>query len=129
MSEINFHPASPILRVSNLDASLKYYVECLGFSIDWNHEGFFASVSRGPANIMLSENDQGVFGSWIYIGVGDVARLHDELTNTGAIIKLAPKNYPWGMEIHVADTDGNVIRFGSDCDETRDFDDWVAWYE
>ncbi len=128
MTEINFHPTSPILRVSDLEASLKYYVECLGFSIDWNHEGYFASVSRGPANIMLSENDQGVFGSWIYIGVGDVVRLHDELINAGAIVKLPPRNYPWGMEIHVADPNGNVIRFGSECDKTRDFDEWVAWY-
>ncbi len=129
MSEINFHPASPILRVSNLDASLKYYTERLEFKIDWNHEGYFASVSRGHANLMLSENDQSAFGTWVYIGVGDVRRLHTEFENAGAIIKLPPRNFPWGMEIHVADPDGNVIRFGSEQDDSIEFDEWVMWYE
>jgi hypothetical protein len=69
MSEINFHASSPIFRVSNLSQSIDYYVNKLGFSVDWNHEGVMASVSRLAANLMLCENDQGNFGTWVYIGV------------------------------------------------------------
>ncbi len=128
-NEINFHPSSPIFRVSDLRASLTYYLDVLGFGLDWNYEGFFASVSRGPANLMLSENDQGKFGSWAYIGVGEVDRLHEEFSGRGAIIKLPPRNFSWAKEIHVADPDGNVLRFGSEPDESRPFDEWVSWYE
>lgn len=126
---MNFHASSPILRVADLAKSLDYYNNVLGFATDWGHESGFASVSRQAANIMLCENDQGNPGSWVYIGVGDVVRLHDEFVGKGAIIRLPPTNYTWAMEIHVADPDGNVIRFGSEPDATRPFDDWVSWYK
>lgn len=128
MNEMNFHASTPILRVRSLDESLRYYNDLLGFATDWSFEGVMASVSRGAASIMLSENDQGQFGSWVYIGVGDVVRLHEEMVSKGAVIKLPPSNFSWAMEIHVSDPDGNVIRFGSDPDRSRPFDDWVAWY-
>ncbi|MEZ5308259.1 MAG: glyoxalase superfamily protein [Pyrinomonadaceae bacterium] len=128
MKQINFHPSTPILRVGNLNASLDYYVQNLGFSIDWRHDSGFASVSRQAANLMLSENDQGRFGSWVYIGVGDVKFLYTEFSERKALVKLPPSNYPWAMEIHVADIDGNVIRFGSEPDPESEFSDWVDWY-
>ena len=128
MEPINFHAASPIFRVSDLEKSLAYYNRVLGFATDWNYEGFFASVSRGSANVMLSQNDQGTFGAWVYIGVGDVVRLHEEFVGSGAIIKLAPANFSWAKEIHIADPDGNVIRFGSEPDPAP-FDEWICWYD
>lgn len=128
ISEINFHASSPILRVSDLNNSLDYYVNKLGFSIDWKAENVIASVSRMQANLMLCENDQGKFGSWVYIGVGDAEKLHDELKAQEAIIKLPPTNYPWAMEIHVGDPDGNILRFGSAPKNDLPFTDWVCWY-
>lgn len=129
MSEINFHASSPIFRVSNLEKSLDYYVNKLGFSIDWNHETGMASVSRLAANLMLCENDQGNFGTWVYIGVGNAEKLHEELTTKDAIIKLPPTNYEWALEIHVADLDGNVLRFGSRPKSGTSFVNWVYWYK
>ena len=32
----------------------------------------------------------------------------------GVKIRMAPTNYPWALEMHVEDPDGNVIRFGSE---------------
>ena len=129
MSEINFHASSPIFRVSNLAESLDYYVNKLGFSVDWSFGNHVASVSRQAANLMLCENDQGNFGTWVYIGVGDAEKLHDELKANDATIKLPPTNYSWAKEIHVGDLDGNVLRFGSESDENMPFSDWVFWYQ
>jgi uncharacterized glyoxalase superfamily protein PhnB len=48
----------------------------------------------------------------------DVDRLHADVVRRHAIIKMPPTNMPWGLrEIHVADPDGNVMRFGSAIDE------------
>lgn len=110
----NFHPASPILRVSDLNASLDYYVKVLGFSIDWEHEAKIASVSRDRCNLMLCEGDQGHPGAWVWIGVADAAKLHDEYVKSGAKIRIPPTNYPWALEVHVEDLDGNVLRLGSE---------------
>ena len=44
--------AIPILRVTNFDASIEYYVRQLGFSLEWRTEGM-ASVRRDRTAIML----------------------------------------------------------------------------
>ena len=64
--------------------------------------------------IYLSEGDQGHPGTWAWIGVEDVAALHEEYVNSGATILEAPRNYAWAYEMQVADPDGHVLRFGSE---------------
>lgn len=107
-----FGPAAPILRVASVRASLDYYVNVLGFKVDWD-EGYIASVSRGRCCIFLSE-DQANPGAWMWIGVPDAAALHEELTAKGAKIRHPPTNYVWAYEIQVEDLDGNVLRLGSE---------------
>jgi catechol 2,3-dioxygenase-like lactoylglutathione lyase family enzyme len=70
-----FWRATPILRVHSLEASVGYYINVLGFRIDFQDPGIFASVSRGEATLFLCEGDQGHPGSWVYIGVADCAAL------------------------------------------------------
>jgi catechol 2,3-dioxygenase-like lactoylglutathione lyase family enzyme len=109
-----FHPASPVLRVRNLAASLEYYVTRLGFRVDWEAAAGSASVSRDRCHLMLSEGDQGHPGAWVWIGVADVEPLHAEYVAAGVIIRHPPTNYPWALEMQVLDPDGNVLRLGSD---------------
>ena len=123
--EINFHPASPIFRVNSLIESLAYYKNKLGFTQDWIHEGIFASVSRGKANIMLCVGDQGQGKAWIYIGVGSAELLYGEYKSKNAIIRQRPTNFPWALELQVEDIDGNVIRFGSEPKKNVPFGPWL----
>ena len=119
----NFGPASPILRVADLRASVDYFVNVLGFSIDWEYPAI-TSVSRDRCCIFLSQGDQGTPVSWMWIGVADVEALHGELTAKGAKIRQPPTNFPWALEIQVEDLDGNVMRFGSDPIEGRPYGPW-----
>lgn len=123
--EINFHQASPILRVNNLSKSIDYYLTKLGFTLDWKHENNFASLSRGRANIMLCEGDQGQGKAWIYIGIGDTERLYQEYELSGAIIRQKPTNFSWALEMQIEDLDGNVIRFGSETKNNMPFGPWL----
>jgi catechol 2,3-dioxygenase-like lactoylglutathione lyase family enzyme len=107
--------ATPILRVADLDASLRYYIDVLGFALQWRWDPL-ASVVRGSASLMLSEGDQGQPGTWVWIGVSDADALHEELEARGALIRHPPTNYPWARELQVADPDGHVLRMGSDAD-------------
>jgi len=125
---IKFECTSPILRVGNLAASLAYYTQALGFQIDWNHEGIFASVSRQRCNLMLCEGDQGHPGAWVWLGVSDCGRLHREFTARGAIIRNPPTNFPWAYEMQVADPDGNVLRFGSESVTGQPYGPWLDMY-
>jgi catechol 2,3-dioxygenase-like lactoylglutathione lyase family enzyme len=108
-----FEVASPILRVTDLAASLRYYTEVLGFQQEWGGNDF-ACVTRDNVAIYLSEGDQGHPGTWAWIGVADVAALYDEYRDSGATILGPPENFPWALEMKVSDPDGHVLRFGSD---------------
>lgn len=124
---VEFENLSPILRVASLAASLEYYVNVLGFRIDWQ-AGAIASVSRDRCAIFLSERDQGHPGSWLWMGVGDVEALHADYAGRGAKIRVPPTNYPWALEMHVEDLDGNVLRLGSEPKEDQPFGEWVDMY-
>jgi hypothetical protein len=50
--------------------------------------------------------------------------LYDELKAKGARIHHPPRNYPWSLEMHVEDLDGNVLRMGSDPKEDQPYEDW-----
>ena len=108
-----FGPPAPIFRVSSVRAGLVYYVDRLGFSVDWDETGI-VSVSRDRCNIFLCEWDQGQPASWAWIGVRDVEALHRELASRGARIRQPPTNFPWALEMQVEDFDGNVLRLGSE---------------
>ena len=113
----------PILRVARLEPSVAYYVGRLGFRVDWRAGGT-ASVSRDGKAIMLCEGAQGNAGTWVWVGVEDCAALHRELGAQGADIRMPPANFPWALEMHVADPDGHVLRFGSEPLADRPFVTW-----
>lgn len=121
---IAFKGVVPILRVQNLAASIAYYVNVLGFELDWEDEGVFASVSRGSCGIFLCEGGQGHTGSWVWVGVSDVDVLHEELRGRGARIRQPPTNFWWACEMQVADPDGNVLRMGSHSKPDQPYGPW-----
>ena len=64
--------------------------------------------------IFMCQGCQAPRGAWTMVFASNIDRLHEELVGRKAIIKMPPTDMPWGLrEMHVADPDGNVIRFGS----------------
>jgi catechol 2,3-dioxygenase-like lactoylglutathione lyase family enzyme len=117
--------AIPILRVEDLAASLEYYTKSLGFRLDWQ-AGNFASASRDRCSLMLTEDEQGHAGTWLWVPAADVEKLHTEWLASGAMIRQGPTNFPWGsLEIQVTDPDGHVLRFASDGKEGMPFGPWM----
>jgi len=113
-TQVRFEGAQAILRVENMPAALRFYVDVLGFrNVSWGTDEF-TGISRDRANIFLCQGGQGRGGAWIWIGVEDVEKLHEECKARGVTIRMPPTNYPWALEMHVEDPDGNVIRFGSE---------------
>jgi catechol 2,3-dioxygenase-like lactoylglutathione lyase family enzyme len=122
---VEFEGVTPILRVRELVASVRYYVDVLGFSVDWQEPGVIASVSRGRCGIFLCEGDQGHAGGWIWAGVEDAGRLFEEYQKSGARIRHPPTNYAWAYEMQVEDPDGNVLRLGSEPREDEPVGEWL----
>ncbi len=116
--------AVPIFRVENLDASITYYVECLGFQVQWRGDPL-ASLVRDRMSVMLSQGDQGHAGTWVWVAVDNVDELWEELRARGALLRHPPTNYDWGSrECQVTDPDGHVIRFGAESNSEEPLGDW-----
>ena len=116
-----FEGSTPILRVTNMSASVQYYVEVLGFkNATWGNDDF-TSVNRDRAGIYLCRAGQGHAGTWVWVGVEDVEALYEEYKAAGAKIRHPPENYPWAVEMKIEDPDGHVLRFGSEPKEDQPF--------
>jgi len=114
-----FGPPVPVFRVKDVNASVAYYVDSLGFELRWRASHGFACVARDRCSIFLTSDSQSQPRMWIWIGVPDVPALHAKLALSGAKIRNPPNNFEWALEMQVEDLDGNVLRIGSDPQEDQ----------
>ena len=109
---VRLEGSQAIFRVENIKIALRFYVDVLGFeNASWGTDEF-TSISRDRAAIYLCRGAQGRGGAWIWIGVEDVEKLHEECRAREVTIRLPPTNYSWALEMQVEDPDGNVLRLG-----------------
>ena len=123
-SEYRIENIAPILYVEDMQRSLSFYVDILGFrNADWGDDNF-TSVSRNNSGMYLCKGGQGQPGTWVWIGFdGDIHQLHDALKSKGVKIKLPPTNFSWAFEMQVLDPDGHILRFGKEPNENEPFAD------
>lgn len=115
MGPNRFEGVTPILNVASVPAAIAYYIEKLGFTLDWDWGSppVLASVKRDEVCLFLCEGAQGGKGMWLSVFVQDVDALHAEYQARGAIIRQEPANFPWGMrEMNVQDLDDHRLRMG-----------------
>lgn len=109
----------PILRIFDVAKAREFYVEFLGFTVDWEHqfEGVapvYMQVSRGGLTLHLSEHHGDCCpGATVFVWMTDLEAFHAEIT---------ARNYRYlrpGVEttfydarcMEVIDPFGNRIRF------------------
>ncbi|MEM7695832.1 MAG: VOC family protein [Pseudomonadota bacterium] len=125
MDEPVLHGAT-IVPVRDVARSMRFYVEVLGFSVDFmRDDGGFAIVRRGPVGVQLTQTDDiGALEATanniaIYITVRNLDAFYTALAPNLASLpegRLRPPfNQPYGMrEFHVKCPDGCLLFFASD---------------
>jgi len=112
-------PAVPILRIFDRDKAVEFYVDYLGFGLDWEHGGhadhspLYAQVSRGRAVLHLSEHHGDASpGGAALIALDDVTALHDELlARPYDFARPGVRDEDWGRVMVVVDPFHNRIVF------------------
>jgi hypothetical protein len=95
---MRFHPVIPILRSFDETKAREFYIDWLGFEVDWEHRfepgtPLFMQVSRGDCVLNLSEHHgDATPGSTLRIRVDELEAFHAELQTRPY------KNYRPGLE-------------------------------
>ena len=115
---------NPSLDVQNLPESIRYYVEVLGFEL-YIETPNLGIVERDGHQIHLRQGGSDSAAARVWIGVEDIAVLHERYRERSVKIKQEPTNYSWAYQMIVEDLDGNLLVFGSGPLEGEPFQDQV----
>jgi catechol 2,3-dioxygenase-like lactoylglutathione lyase family enzyme len=122
---IELRPGVPILRIFDEDRAREFYVDWLGFHVDWEHRfaddaPLYMQVSRDGLVLHLSEHSgDGTPGSFVYVNARGVAELHEEL-EAKPYKYLNPglgEGHAGGDSICLLDPFGNTLRIEDQVDE------------
>jgi catechol 2,3-dioxygenase-like lactoylglutathione lyase family enzyme len=119
---MGFHPVVPILRSFDEGKAREFYVDWLGFKVDWEHRfepgtPLYMQVSRGDCVLHLSEHHgDGSPGIHIRIPVDELEAFHAELqTRPYKNYRPGLQDQEWGArEMIVQDGAGNSLVFYRD---------------
>ena len=118
-SVIGIEPPMPIFRIFSVEKAKEFYVDFLGFKIDWEHRfgdnfPLYAQVSRLGLRLHLSEHHGDASpGSTVFIWMRGIADYHRELTAKDyRYYKPGLEDAPWDAKVmQVGDPFGNKLRF------------------
>ena len=109
--------AIPILRMFDVEKAKAFYVDLLGFKLDWEHRfepGYplYMQVSRDGLRLHLSEHHgDATPGSVVYIHLKGLDALHAELAARGSRAHIEPGPNPDSRMLSLWDPFGNRLRF------------------
>lgn len=113
-----FDAPRPILRIFDVDRAKDFYVDFLGFDLDWEHrfgEQFplYCQVSRAGLTIHLSEHSGDASpGAKVFVPMRGLDAFHAELqAKTYRYNRPGIEEQPWGRELQVTDPFSNRIAF------------------
>lgn len=111
----------PQLRMIDAAVSLPFYVEGLGFAVDWEHRfepglPLFLQLTRAGQTLFLTGHAGDCEpGGAVYFVVDDVDACFRSFQARGVVAAQPPRDTAWRTrEMLVVDPDGNRLRFASD---------------
>jgi len=110
---------TPLLRMFDVDQARAFYLEYLGFTVDWEHRfapgmPLYQQVSRGTCVLHLTGHHGDCCpGAALRVAVGDLDALHAELAaKPYGHARPAIEHTPWdSREMSIKDPFGNRLTF------------------
>ena len=117
--DISFTQVVPIFRIFSEDKAKEFYIDFLGFALDWEHRfepetPLYMQVSRGGFALHLSEHHgDGSPGATAFVYMTGLDAFHREISAKGyRYLRPGIEDTPWNSRMMtVIDPFGNRIRF------------------
>ncbi len=112
----------PLLRIFDVAKARGFYLEFLGFQVDWEHRfderaPLYLQISRAGCVLHLTEHHGDCCpGSTVFVRVGGLEEFHREITAKGySYMRPGIEIAPWNAKVmEVIDPFGNRLRFNED---------------
>ncbi|HEX8816910.1 MAG TPA: glyoxalase superfamily protein [Terriglobales bacterium] len=116
---IEFRRTIPILRIFDLATAKEFYLDFLGFSVDWEHRfapdlPLYMQISRGDLVFHLSEHHgDGSPGAAVFVDMTGLKEFHQEISARHyAHLRPGIERMPWNADaMGLLDPFGNHLRF------------------
>ena len=111
---------SPQLFVADIERSIAFYTQKLGFTVDFRYEDFYAGIVKDDFSIHLklgkpsleeSEGRRNNEDLAIVFSVDDIDGCYEELSNKSVAFVQILREMPYGREFYIADPDGYLLAF------------------
>ena len=113
-----FHPPIPVLRIFDAQKALEFYVDFLGFTLEWRAGGgdtpLYMQLALGACRLQLSEHfGDGTPGSVVKIRTDDLDAYHQALlAKQYRHARPGIDDQSWGeREMSIADPFSNRLTF------------------
>ncbi|MBJ9973853.1 VOC family protein [Pseudomonas sp. S75] len=117
-------PAIPVLRIFCVDKAKEFYLEFLGFTLDWEHRfapdlPLYAQIHRDDLILHLSEHHgDATPGSTVFIRLTDLRELETQLqAKRYGYARPEAEPVDWGLQMQIHDPFGNRLRFCEQIDD------------
>ena len=116
----NIKKMSPLFVVADLEQSLDFYTQRLGFEIDFRYEDFYAGITRNGCSIHLKSgypdsgqsvekhNDEDID---VTFSVEDIDDFFETIKSLPVTIVQPLRQMPYGREFYISDPDGYILSF------------------
>lgn len=110
--------AIPIFRITDYSKAVEYYIDKLGFTLDWEHrfgdnEPVYMQISKNGLVLHLSENERFKVGVIVFVETKGIEAFRDSVLinqNTNEIPEIITTN--WNTkQLELTDPFGNLLRF------------------
>ncbi len=110
--------AIPILRIFSEEHARAFYIDFLGFTVDWEHRfepdtPVYLQIRLGSLMLHLSEHHgDATPGSTVFVPVTGIRDWQVQLlAKSYKYARPGVEDMPWGAQMQIADPFGNRLRF------------------
>lgn len=111
---------SPQFVVTDIDRSIEFYTNQLGFNIDFRYGDFYTAISKDGFSIHLKtgkpsseerQNRRNNEDVDIIFSVDEIERLYDVISSKSVEVVQLLRQVDYGKEFYVTDPEGYIICF------------------